>query len=215
MLDRVHAGQFREDLYYRLNVVPIAVPPLRQRRQDIAVLANRFLQRAAIRFGKDVPCFSPEAFMALENHSWPGNVRELENLVERLTILISRKEIVVSDLPPEIVSPIQVAQSAISPSSLVRIDSNGGTEKRTGPTTPNSGNAGRESVRSIEQMEKEAIEDVLQRVDGNVREAARLLGLGMATIYRKIKRYRIPLESGGSHHLKTSRHPIDKTIKKG
>ena len=195
LLDRVRKGQFREDLYYRLNVVPIAVPPLRERRQDIVILANRFLQRAAVRFRKDAACFSPEALTVLESYSWPGNVRELENLVERLTILIPRKEIGLGDLPTEIINPVPAAKSA--PAAFLPIDPHRATESPPRQTNGGSEIASRGSVRSMEQMEKEAIEDVLQRVHGNVREAARLLGLGMATVYRKLKRYGIPLESEG------------------
>jgi DNA-binding NtrC family response regulator len=189
LLERVRKGRFREDLYYRLNVVPIAVPPLRERRQDIVVLANRFLQRSAVRFGKDISSFRPDALRALESYSWPGNVRELENLVERLTILVPRREIGLDDLPPEIACPNATCAPASFPFGP---QANGGKRKDIAEST-----AGNEAVRSIEQMEKDAIQDVLQRVNGNVRDAARLLGLGMATVYRKIKRYGIPLESTG------------------
>jgi len=189
LLERVRLGQFREDLYYRLNVVPIVVPPLRERKQDILVLANRFLQRAAVRFHKDLACFSPDALTALEKYSWPGNVRELENLVERMAILTSKREIGRCDLPPEIGQPILIDTSA----TPIPGGQAGDRDSQPAAVTTTA----KETVRSMEQIEKEEIENVLLRVHGNVREASRLLGLGMATIYRKIKRYNIPLESEG------------------
>ena len=87
LADRVRAGQFREDLYYRLNVVPVKLPPLRDRRPDVAPRAARFLQRALLKYHRDGIAFSPEALDALTGYDWPGNVRQLENLVERLAIL--------------------------------------------------------------------------------------------------------------------------------
>jgi DNA-binding NtrC family response regulator len=191
--ERVRQGQFREDLYYRLHVVPIIVPPLRERREDISLLANRFLRRAAVRFRKEIAGFSPEAAAALENYSWPGNVRELENLVERLAILVAKNEISVADLPAEIRDPQTTSEvGGVRGQGMVSDSSPGFSHHLAGP----SSGASKSAVRSMEQMEKETIEDVLRRVNGNVREAARLLGLGLATVYRKIKRYGIASPGG-------------------
>jgi DNA-binding NtrC family response regulator len=169
---RVREGMFREDLYYRLNVVPIVVPPLRERRDDIPVLADRFLRRASARCHKDITGFTSEAAQCLTQHPWPGNVRELENLVERLVILARDKEINLNDLPPEI------RGAPVTPPTLVVPDGNAPRPKEW---------------RRIDEMEQAAILESLNRARGNVREAARFLGLGQATVYRKMKRYGIVL----------------------
>jgi two-component system, NtrC family, response regulator HydG len=172
----LQSGQFREDLYYRLHVLPITVPPLRDRRADIRVLAEHFLQLAGARSGKEVAGFSPEALSFLENYDWPGNVRELENLVERLVILRRGGTIELGDLPLEIRGQAEADTLPV-----------GTVDCR--PAQSESG------LRRMEQIERQAIIDVLRQVQGNVRQAAKLLGLGQATIYRKMKRYGIDLET--------------------
>ena len=97
-------GTFREDLYYRLNVIPIPIVPLRERAEDIPLLAHHFLKKLVVRHGKDLTGFTPEAMQALTRHAWPGNVRELENLVERLCILCPGSDISAQDLPPELLA---------------------------------------------------------------------------------------------------------------
>ena len=97
--EAIRSGSFREDLFYRLNVIPIRVPPLRERRDDVPLLAARFLARAALRLGREAPALTAGATEALTRYSWPGNVRELENLVERLVVLTTRERIEVDDLP--------------------------------------------------------------------------------------------------------------------
>jgi DNA-binding NtrC family response regulator len=169
--ERVRAGLFREDLYYRLKVVPLVVPPLRERAEDVGVLANRFLQRAAVRYRKETNGFTGAALTALASYRWPGNVRELENMVERLVILATGEEIALTDLPAEV----------------------RGLEGGAALALERAGFEPEPALRRIDQLEKEAILDVLHRARGNVREAAHLLGLGQATVYRKIKRYAIAL----------------------
>ncbi|HEX4824785.1 MAG TPA: sigma-54 dependent transcriptional regulator [Candidatus Polarisedimenticolaceae bacterium] len=102
----VRGGAFREDLFYRLNVIPLRVPALRERPDDVAVLAAHFLARASSRLGRDVPELAPGALDALTAHTWPGNVRELENLMERLVVLERRGRIEASDLPSSIRAPL-------------------------------------------------------------------------------------------------------------
>src|SRR5262245_42116770 len=97
--EAIRAGAFREDLFYRLNVIPIHVPALRERQEDIPVLALRFLARAAARLGREAPTLSPGAVDALTRQAWPGNVRELENLMERLVVLVPRDRLEADDLP--------------------------------------------------------------------------------------------------------------------
>ncbi|HKZ16897.1 MAG TPA: sigma-54 dependent transcriptional regulator, partial [Geobacteraceae bacterium] len=97
--DEIKAGNFREDLFYRLNVVPFTVPPLRARKGDIPLLLDQFLQKCCTREGREVKFFSPEAMELMKNHDWPGNVRELKNIVERLVIMTPGTTIDVADLP--------------------------------------------------------------------------------------------------------------------
>ncbi len=178
LLESVHSGRFREDLYYRLNVVPISTPPLRQHREDVALLAGRFLQRFALKYHKSVRGFTDTALEVLTRYDWPGNVRQLENLVERLVILATTETLGRESLPLEVQSTNRVlAFPALAATEPV--------------SEPDSG------LRTIEQMEKQAILDALGSTRGNVREAARLLGCGQATVYRKIKRYGIVLEDQG------------------
>jgi len=98
----VHAGTFREDLYYRLAAFVITVPPLRERRQAIPALAQEFLKRAAVRFNKDLPAIAPDAMRVLLDYPWPGNVRELEHAIDRAAILAIGPRITASDLPPDL-----------------------------------------------------------------------------------------------------------------
>ncbi|WP_422923013.1 sigma-54-dependent transcriptional regulator [Singulisphaera sp. PoT] len=184
--EQVRKGQLREDLYYRLNVVPLILPPLRDRREDIGKLAEHFLARVAARYGRAFDGFSPEALHALSQYDWPGNIRQLENMVERLGIFSTGPIIGLDAIPPEILNPSSAPYQPISsmstPSDSIPVASD---------LTP--GSEGDEPLRPIDQIEKQAIEDALRRSRGNVREAARTLGLGQATVYRKIKRYGIHL----------------------
>ena len=102
LLEEVKRGQFREDLYYRLNVIPIHLPPLAKRRNDIPLLARHFLRRFALTHGKTMESLSPEAMSVLLDHSWPGNVRELENTIEHAVVLAKGPRIEVSHFPGSI-----------------------------------------------------------------------------------------------------------------
>ncbi len=162
-LDQVRRGQLREDLYYRLNVFPIVVPPLRARAGDVPLLARHFLDRFSARGDRPPLAFAEPAIDELMRHDWPGNVRELENLVERLAILAS--------------GPVITAEQ-------VRAE-------RPGPPAPGRPLEAGAGLRAIDRIEMDAILEALSASDGNVREAARRLGLGQATVYRKIKKYKI------------------------
>jgi len=124
LMAMVSAGTFRQDLFYRLNVINVVVPPLRQRREDIPVLAEMFLRELARENGCVVRAISPEAMTALVHYAWPGNVRELQNVVERLTVTLTNEVVQVGDLPPEISPPVEVEETA---GSAVR---DGGREMR-------------------------------------------------------------------------------------
>jgi len=161
--EAIRTGSFREDLFYRLNVIPIHVPALRERSDDIAVLAARFLSRAAVRVGRGTPTLASGAVDALASYSWPGNVRELENLMERLVVLAPRDRIEADDLPPAF---------------------------RAGGSAPSHG-AQLPSVAGerLSDLERARILDVLNSCDGNKKLAATMLGIHRSTLYAKLARY--------------------------
>ena len=152
--DEVAAGRFRADLFYRLNVAAVVVPPLRDRGDDVLLLAETFLARAAARAGRPVPPFSPQALDALRRHSWPGNVRELANEVERALLLTEGDRVEADDLRLHV---------AVHDSAGV----------------------------SIATAERRAIEKALEESRGNVKLAARNLGISRGTLYRKIEKYKL------------------------
>ncbi len=178
----VSEGRLREDLFFRLHVVPIFVPPLRDRPEDIPTLAMLFLRRSAERHERMVEGFSDDALRVLQQHDWPGNVRQLENTVERLVVFARGRIVEADHIPAE-----DHLASAYAERRRVMIGA--APDRSKDPSfdpfvclTP------------IERHERAAIVDALRRVDGHVIDAARLLGLGQATVYRKIKQYVIPNE---------------------
>ncbi|RMH38164.1 MAG: sigma-54-dependent Fis family transcriptional regulator [Deltaproteobacteria bacterium] len=154
---------FREDLYYRLNVIHIHVPPLRERASDILLLAERFVRNAAAELGKEVTGISRAAAARLLAYPWPGNVRELQNCLERAVALTRYDEVRVEDLPPKVALPA--------------------AEMPPEPAAPT-----RELV-PLDEVERRYIAHVLAAVGGNKKAAARVLGLDRKTLYRKIERY--------------------------
>ena len=159
----VEEGRFREDLYYRLNVVEIHVPPLRARGNDILLLAQHFIDELSERVGKPVQGISSEAAPNLLDYDWPGNVRELENAMERAVTLTRFERITVEDLPERITS---YESTRINP---VEFDA--------------------QQVLTLQELERRYIERVLKAVGGNKTRAAKLLGLDRRTLYRKLDRY--------------------------
>jgi DNA-binding NtrC family response regulator len=119
LLQQIRAGAFREDLYYRLNVIHIAIAPLRERREDVPLLAQAFLERYAATYETTVPELSVEALKCLVEHDWPGNVRELRNIVERLIVRVRGRAIVAADLPREITRVVVAAPSETPPAGQV------------------------------------------------------------------------------------------------
>ena len=166
----VDEGRFREDLFYRLNVMAIRMPPLRERGRDILLLANRFVAHFARTLGRPAPALSPEAEAALLVHGWPGNVRELRNVVERAMILCSGDRIGVEHLPPEI--------AGASPATP------GAAPSTPAPTAAASG----EPV-TLEALEKAHILETLHRLDDNRSRTAQVLGISRSTLIEKIKKY--------------------------
>jgi two-component system response regulator HydG len=159
---RVDDKEFREDLFFRIKGATLHVPPLRQRREDIPLLIEHFIQTANHRHATKVKSVTADARRVLMAYPWPGNVRQLRNVVENMVVLAGSEKITVDDLPPEIhTPPSDVTQQQFS--ELAGI--------------------------SIEEAEKRLIENTLKMVDGNREKAAGILGIGERTLYRKIKEY--------------------------
>jgi two-component system response regulator HydG len=161
--EMVAERQFREDLFFRIKGVTILIPPLRERREDIPLLIHYFLQQAAERYHKEIEGIAPEASQRLMGYGWPGNVRQLKNVVENMVVLSNAPLLGLDNLPVE-----------IRPAAA---DSTGGMNNLVGI--------------SIEQAEKELIRNTLKMVHGNREQAAKMLGIGERTLYRKIKEYEL------------------------
>jgi len=170
-------GTFRKDLFFRLNVVTIALPPLRERRSDIPILAAFFLERLAPTRGMQL---SSNAMKAMLAYDWPGNVRELENCLERAVALGDQRIIEVGDLPPSIANADPNSNSATASSNTLG--------------SLNASEASAESVSratDLEDIERATIERVFSQVKGDKALAGKMLGISRATLYRKLKRYSI------------------------
>jgi two-component system response regulator HydG len=161
----VESGRFREDLYYRFNVVHIDLPPLRARGNDVLALAQAFINRNAAPMGKSVKGFSTAVGERLLSYAWPGNVRELQNCIERALALARFEELTVEDLPPKVrdYKPSFVVVAADDPTDLV----------------------------TMEEVERRYITRVMEAVGQNKTQAAKVLGFDRTTLYRKLERYKL------------------------
>jgi transcriptional regulator with GAF, ATPase, and Fis domain len=173
----VDLGRFRQDLYYRLSVFPILLPPLRERPEDIHPLVIHFLEHYKQRTGRFTSGISRAALQALMTHEWPGNVRELENAIERAVIIASGRQIELEDLP-EAVSKVVLEERDRIKVERARAASEGRTTTFA-VTVPSS----------LEEIEKQAIEATLEYTRGDKSHAARALGIGRKTLYRKLEQY--------------------------
>ena len=203
LLQAVKKGEFREDLYYRLNVFPIQVPPLRKRGEDILVLAKAFLSKFSRQHNLSIPGFTPEAETTLMEHSWPGNVRELQNTIERSVILAHNGEAI----PPE--------YFALTPSTSMPIvlDPDPPTSRPTAPkakeeeefhedakeddtspiartTSSNGYHHENGTLKPLEMIEQEQILRTLEHTNGNRSAAAEVLGINIRTLRNKINKYK-------------------------
>jgi len=169
-------GRFREDLYYRLNVVQIDLPPLRERREDIGLLASYFLDRIARREGRDLR-FSPAAAAILERHDFPGNVRELENAVEHAFAVAEGDILLPDDLPGPIRAPRLLPRSQPD-----------GASGAAAPAAVALEAPARDGW-TIAEVEREHIQRVLERHHGNATAAAKQLGISRTTLWRKLRQY--------------------------
>jgi len=164
--NEIAAGRFREDLFYRLNVVPVPLPPLRERRSDVPLLVEHYLERHKQRHRRKEVRITEEALVHLWEHDWPGNVRELENLVERLVILCEGDTIDVCDLPPQM-------RTFLSRRAIPNIQ---------------LGDNGIDLNSIVEEFENALIRKALDRTHGNKQAAARLLGVNRTTLVAKLRR---------------------------
>ncbi len=170
----IEAGTFRKDLFYRLSVFPISLPPLRERAEDINLLVFHFLEEYKQKSGRFISGISNEAMRALVNYDWPGNVRELENAIERAVIIASGRQIEIEDLPEAIA---RSAGHSSAHARHARISSGGGAGFEI--TLP----------ASMDEIEKQVINATLDYTDGDKSQAARLLNIGRKTLYRKLELY--------------------------
>ncbi len=162
----IRERRFREDLYYRLNVIPIETPPLRERREDVPLLVHHFLDIARRERGRPVEAISDDALALLCAYDWPGNVRQLENVIEQISVLCSEREIRVEDLPPQLRGPKE-------PPPVMA------------PKVPAQGIAFNEVV---ERVQRELIAQALEMTHGNKNRAAQLLGLNRTTLLEKMRK---------------------------
>jgi DNA-binding NtrC family response regulator len=178
-IEEVKRGKFREDLYYRLNVVPVKTPALSERRGDIPLLLAHFLDVFTEKYNKYFYEFSPGAMGRLQSYSWPGNVREMENLIERIVVLYDGTVVEEKFLPDEILNaPVLPAEFIPSEKAPPWINPDHNHRAAAAPVTMTLG-----------QMELEAIKRALLEAGGNVVRASKILGVGQATLYRKIKKH--------------------------
>jgi DNA-binding NtrC family response regulator len=200
LLDLVKEGRFREDLYYRLNVFPMTLPPLRARREDIPDLARSFLARFAAEEGKRIRGFSAEALSLLVRYDWPGNVRQLENAVFRAVVLADGDELTLAEFP-QIAAQVDGFDVRIPP---VPVFAEGGPAPireivRVEVRDPHSLGLVDESgeVRKLEALEAEIIRFALQHYRGHMSAVSRRLGIGRSTLYRKLKELGLEAEGTG------------------
>jgi DNA-binding NtrC family response regulator len=164
----VREGKFRDDLFYRLDVVPIHLPPLRERREDIPLLVNAFVQEFARLNHKRITGLSVDAQEALQNYAWPGNIRELRATIERAVVLCRGERIGLRDMPDRIQGKPETGEPGLYATTHVRA-----------------------ADLNLEKMEKSFIQQSLRLTEGNITEAAKLLGISRRTLHRKIKSYKI------------------------
>jgi DNA-binding NtrC family response regulator len=188
------AGRFRHDLFYRLMVYPIRVPPLRERLEDLPILVGHFLRRFEPDVGRTIERVTPEFLDALARHDWPGNIRELENLVHRAMLTTNGSELDVGSLPASLQHPRRAVRPAEAPAPRAADAPRASVPPtaRLGPARTGaergrrSGPPPAERGLSLAELERDAISSALERAGGNVTRAAKLLGLGRATLYRRL-----------------------------
>jgi DNA-binding NtrC family response regulator len=161
----IEQSKFREDLYFRIRGVDVTLPPLRERPEDIPLLARHFLEEAVDETGSKVTGITEAAMRVLAGYEWPGNIRQLKNTIRTMVVMCDCEKIDIPDLPPEIAQRRQLTGASGPPASLAGV--------------------------SLNDLERKAIMDTLARTEGNREKAAKILGIGERTLYRKIKEYNL------------------------
>jgi DNA-binding NtrC family response regulator len=192
-------GTFRSDLYYRLEVVPIEMPALRKRPDDVPILAQHFLDSTSRRLGRPLK-LTPEAMAVLQAHRWPGNVRELENLIERLAVLARGEVIGIEDLPATVRNAAAAASAAAEAERAVSgaAAAAAAAVSAAAPAATGRGalpTQGIDLARTLEDVEDQMIREALRRSGGNKAQAAKLLGINRTTLVEKLKRRKIEIAS--------------------
>jgi len=198
LAEMVKRGSFREDLFYRLSVIHIEVPPLRERLDDVPLLGEHFLARFRHQAARRITGFSPEAIAAMTRYYWPGNVRELRNAVERAIVLGDREQIMAQDLPPQVLAQAAPPRTRNSPptpplgsaiSTAVPSVSHAGPAVTIDTSPPPMSAPAR--AKSLRELEKEGILAALAATNGNKAQAAAILEIDRSTLYKKLKDYDI------------------------
>jgi DNA-binding NtrC family response regulator len=207
LLSLVREGRFREDLYHRLNVIAIPLPPLRDRREDVPRLLDHFLKKFSEENNRPLGRFTPAALKLLVDYDWPGNVRELENVVERAVVL-SSQELLDADLLPEsvltkeLVGGVRVRLSEFVPPLP------GEAGARTGADSSKSS-----LFQIMDEIERRVICDMLERTEWNQTEAAELFQIPLSTLNQKIKRLGIDVRRRGLARAAGDESPLPATGK--
>jgi transcriptional regulator with PAS, ATPase and Fis domain len=165
----IKAGKFREDLFYRISVFPIVIPPLRERVEDISAIAEHFLSKFSIKTSKSISVISSEAMDLLINYHWPGNIRELESAIERGVLLENSEVLQYENLPQSILQTSNKPKAKINHYE----DKNG------------------DEILPLDEIEKKALSNALKVTDNNIQKAAKALGINRATVYRKLEKYKL------------------------
>lgn len=174
--EETEKGKFRKDLYHRLTAFPIEVPPLRERKDDIPILANYFLNKIVKEQRREIPVISGEAMKYLMEYSYPGNIRELKNMIERMVILSNNRHIDIEDLPLE----IKMKSDTVENKTVIGV----------GPLK----NILEQEIYSLDEVEKVVIAMALQKTRWNKQETSKLLGIGRTTLYEKIRKYKLDIK---------------------
>jgi DNA-binding NtrC family response regulator len=174
----VTEGKFRQDLYYRINVVQIELPPLRERTGDVPALAAHFLRMHASELNKQITGFSPEVLEVLRSYRYPGNVRELQNIVERAAVLSRRPTIELDELPPQLAAPSAGAGTSANPLPAA-------ADERSSPWTPMP------LEEALREPERRILLSALDANAWNRQKTAEQLGINRTTLYKKMKQHGI------------------------
>ena len=180
--DAVKSGEFREDLFYRLNVIPLSIPPLRDRSTDKLALAKYFLEKYSKEQGKSFTGFSQDAISYINNYTWPGNVRQMENTIHGACIMNTGEQITQSMLDSILKEHVSFEQNQpqVEPQSI----SSGSTSN----SLNNTANVD-EEILPLADVERKAIESAIEKCKGNISQAAALLKVNPSTIYRKMQKW--------------------------